>query len=206
MPITIETNALRALLPFAPKDDVRYYLNGIYVSPTRRVAVATDGHTLFCVRLADTTEAGPDFIVPRGLVEQALKAAGRKAVDMLLVHDAVAKRCTFSGFGGEVPAAPIDGKFPDFDRVIPQKSSGEAAHYNPDYLVRARDSLRLINGETRASVKFATVHPNGDGPAIVTMGDCGAFALVMPLRKTGGTDDPVAIVRAVTAPPARRPD
>ena len=36
--------------------------------------------------------------------------------------------------GSKIHIAPVDGKFPDVNRVIPQKPSGEIAHFNYEYL------------------------------------------------------------------------
>ena len=44
---------------------------------------------------------------------------------------------------GRISITPVDGKFPDINRVIPQDPSGEIAHFNYEYLL----ACQKVNGE-----------------------------------------------------------
>ena len=66
--ITIETHVLKAHLIIAPKNDVRFYLNGILVDTVNRRIVSTDGHCMLVTRFDASAIEGdsvPDFIISR---------------------------------------------------------------------------------------------------------------------------------------------
>jgi hypothetical protein len=50
---TIDFKVLKALMLFAGKSDIRYYLNGLHIeqSATGTVAVATNGHVIAIARI-----------------------------------------------------------------------------------------------------------------------------------------------------------
>lgn len=101
--------------------DIRYYLNGMLmqVEGSRLQLVATDGH-----RLAYTTAAieadlpKSEVILPRKTVQEINKLIGRgdDPVTVELLHNQIRFRCGDTVVVSKV----IDGKFPDFERVIPQ--------------------------------------------------------------------------------------
>lgn len=191
---TIPVQILKAALMFAPKADVRYYLRGVCVDPSRRIVVATDGHTLLAARYpgADTDAAdGAAFIVPRETVELGIKSLDRKTAlaETEIEHDSRTRALRVGRVAGEA----IDGTFPDYDKVLPKHPSGKVTQFNADYLARAQDALMLIAGSKTPGVHIAH---NGDAPAILTRDDCGtAFVIVMPCRV--GDTDPLGIMRAV---------
>jgi DNA polymerase-3 subunit beta len=95
---------LQALLLFAAKNDVRYYLNGIYADPAGYL-VATDGHRMLYIK---TGEPGLDVIIPREAAEAAVKMA-KKGQEIPLTKTSI----------GQVTYTTVDGKYPDWRRAIP---------------------------------------------------------------------------------------
>ncbi len=105
------------------QQDVRYYLNGLLLEtgPNRLRAVATDGHRLaLCDAEAGIAEgnAPHQVIVPRkGVLELARLMSDENAnVRISLGANyirAVGKDFTFT-------SKLVDGKFPDYDRVLPR--------------------------------------------------------------------------------------
>ncbi len=103
--------------------DVRYYLNGLLLelSPNAVRAVATDGHRLaVCDRELNTGVAvQQQIIVPRKgvteLVRMLAHLDGEVSVGVGQNHMRV------STAGQSITTKLIDGKFPDYERVIPKE-------------------------------------------------------------------------------------
>ena len=112
---------LLALVQYAmAQQDIRYYLNGLLlvVSENELRAIATDGHRLAMV-VEETDEALPhtEVILPRKTVIELsrLLAESDEAVSVTLG----ASQAVFRFGGTELASKLIDGKFPDYERVIP---------------------------------------------------------------------------------------
>ena len=75
MQFTIKTNELKALLICAAKNDISYYLNGIHFesTPNGIIAASTDGHRLLCINLPSEQAEGIKALIPRALIEAAVK-------------------------------------------------------------------------------------------------------------------------------------
>ena len=104
------------------QQDIRYYLNGLLLvadGSTLR-AVATDGHRL---AYAETTLENPvaarqEIIIPRKTVQELSRqlADNSEALEVLIGPAQI----TFRFASIELASKLIDGKFPDYERVIPQ--------------------------------------------------------------------------------------
>lgn len=129
-------------------NDVRYYLNGLmwaFKSNTFSM-VATDGHRL-AVRHYDAATCGADF----GDMDQQVILPS-KAVSELLRLLQYAGECTISVGQNHVKVdlnertfitKLIDGKFPDYQRVIPSKSEFEI-HVPRETLLSAVSRVALV--------------------------------------------------------------
>ena len=102
------------------QQDIRYYLNGllILVEEEKLTLVATDGHRLAHIATSlDGTNQRAEAILPRKAVLELVKLLGdtEDSVELQIQQNQV--RCQF----GEVDLVSkvVDGKFPDFTRVIP---------------------------------------------------------------------------------------
>ena len=104
------------------QQDVRYYLNGLLLelSSKRVRAVATDGHRLaMCDLDADVADLpAQQVIVPRkGVMElQRLLADGEEPAKIALGTNHVRVELPGLRFTSKL----IDGRFPDYDRVVPK--------------------------------------------------------------------------------------
>ncbi|MDR2852555.1 MAG: DNA polymerase III subunit beta [Burkholderiaceae bacterium] len=100
--------------------DIRYYLNGIlFVAEGRQLSlVATDGHRLaFTSALLDAEVPRQEVILPRKTVLelQRLLSDAEGTIEMQFAGN----QARF-GFGGmEFVTKLVEGKFPDYNRVIP---------------------------------------------------------------------------------------
>lgn len=125
-------NVVKALLVFAARGDVRYYLNGVHV---RRegdgvLLEATDGHRLLRVWLHDTLgfdDAGTDLILGREQLDMAVKAYKDLYFSGLQLHDITLKT--------------IEGRFPDVPRVLGREPREKATGIDLDLLGTSAKAL-----------------------------------------------------------------
>ncbi len=106
------------------QQDVRYYLNGLLfeIGPDYLRAVATDGHRLAAAEIQLETPVGEEprqIIVPRkGVIEmQRLLANGEAEVELIIGANAL----RLAVAGARLTSKLIDGRFPDYERVIPRQ-------------------------------------------------------------------------------------
>jgi DNA polymerase-3 subunit beta len=104
------------------QQDVRYYLNGtlIETSGTTLRAVATDGHRLSMAEteLSEAATTSQQVIVPRkGILELQRILAGEGELELTIGSNHVRAQIGDIRFTSKL----IDGKFPEYGRVIPAK-------------------------------------------------------------------------------------
>ena len=101
--------------------DIRYYLNGIlFVAEGQQLSlVATDGHRLaFSSSMLDVEVPKQEVILPRKTVLEMQRLLSDKegAIEMQFA----ANQAKFSFEGMEFVTKLVEGKFPDYNRVIPR--------------------------------------------------------------------------------------
>ncbi|MDO9435770.1 DNA polymerase III subunit beta [Hydrogenophaga sp.] len=101
--------------------DIRYYLNGIlFVAEGQQLSlVATDGHRLaFASATLDVEVPKQEVILPRKTVLELQRLLSDKegAIEMQFA----ANQAKFSFDGMEFVTKLVEGKFPDYNRVIPK--------------------------------------------------------------------------------------
>ena len=137
------------------RQDVRYYLNGLLfeVTPQQVKAVATDGHRLAVAQLDAETgvEESKSIIIPRkGVIELARLLTGED-VELKVRVGTNAVRMTIDDV--RFSSKLIDGKFPDYGRVVPDVEQCDKR------LSMDRESLRqcLVRASVLSSDKHRTV-------------------------------------------------
>jgi DNA polymerase III subunit beta len=101
--------------------DIRYYLNGIlFVAEGKRLSlVATDGHRLaFASAELDVEVPKQEVILPRKTVLELQRLLSDK--EGALEMQFAANQAKFSFDGMEFVTKLVEGKFPDYNRVIPK--------------------------------------------------------------------------------------
>ena len=103
------------------QQDIRYYLNGLLlvVDGKNVIAVATDGHRLaFCQVATEQEFPRQEVIIPRKTILelQRLLEETDQPVDLEIATNQV--KLTFSDI--ELISKLVEGKFPDYTRVIPK--------------------------------------------------------------------------------------
>jgi len=108
------------------QQDVRYYLNGLLIETGKKSvrAVATDGHRLaLCeVELEGAGNEEQQVIVPRkGVLELQRLLSGEGDVTLELGSNHMRVQLEGIRFTSKL----IDGRFPEYDRVIPKEADNE---------------------------------------------------------------------------------
>ncbi|MGI9439957.1 MAG: DNA polymerase III subunit beta [Parvibaculales bacterium] len=165
MPVTfaLSSSELRRLIDktrFAiSTEETRYYLNGIYLhvlddeNPMLR-AVATDGHRLARVQMPRPTGADkmPAIIVPRKTVSEVQKLLEEEEGEVALqVSDT---RINFAFADIVLTSKLIDGKFPDYTRVIPTEND-KTLSVDAKSLSQSVDRVAAISSEKSRAVKLS---------------------------------------------------
>jgi DNA polymerase-3 subunit beta len=137
--------------------DIRYYLNGIlFVAEGKQLSlVATDGHRLaFASATLDVEVPKQEVILPRKTVIelQRLLSDADGAIDMQFANN----QAKFSFDGMEFVTKLVEGKFPDYNRVIPKN------HKNSVTLGRTALLATLQRTAILTSDKFKGVRLNID--------------------------------------------
>ena len=136
------------------QQDVRYYLNGLLLESGdgKLRAVATDGHRL---ALSDTvldSETGPknQVIVPRkGVLELQRLLEGDGDVEVALSDNHI--RVVVGGI--RFTSKLIDGRFPDYDRVIPSKETN-VLKADRDVMRHALQRAAILSNEKYRGVRL----------------------------------------------------
>ncbi|MCA3648956.1 MAG: DNA polymerase III subunit beta, partial [Methylobacterium sp.] len=141
-------------------EETRYYLNGIYlhVIDGKLRAVATDGHRLALADVAAPAGASgmPGVIVPRKTVSELLKLVSEASEAVTVELSSVKIRVSTGAV--VLTSKLIDGTFPDYQRVIPQRND-KLMIVERDEFARSVDRVSTISSERGRAVKFAL----GDG-------------------------------------------
>ena len=166
---------LKAVSLAADKSDVRYYLNGIVVRNGE--IAASNGHMALMIK-SESIKSDGEYIIDNDTLKMVLTAhKGIKGDTRIEVVDSVA----ITG-KSKISITPVDGKFPDVNRVIPQEPSGEVAHFNYEYLL----ACQKANGEfLDRKYHWIKLQHNGDkGAKFESEDDAGnkLIGVVMPVR------------------------
>ncbi len=136
------------------QQDVRYYLNGMLLETGGKHvrAVATDGHRLALCQ-AELDGASLDeqqVIVPRkGVLELQRLMSGEGTLDVELGANHVRIQLDGIRFTSKL----IDGRFPEYDRVIPKESSNELSA-DRDTLRSALQRTAILSNEKYRGIRL----------------------------------------------------
>ncbi len=194
--ITIQINKtkLAAAAIFAAKKDIRYYLNGVCLEIGNNGArlVATDGHAMIIINLlgpvtsgTETLEKPIQVILSNDDIKRFKPVKSRNAFANEITVTVEPKQSDGKQYikvydnGATFSFPAIDGHFPDYRRVFPRTISGEAAQYNPNFLVKAHDAALMLGYKNPC----VNVGHNGPKAALVDIGAMDEVAIVlMPMR------------------------
>lgn len=210
---------LRALLAFAPKGKLNAQLQHVHFIPQKLAALATDGCTLVVARTSmypDRAESADTFVVERGALDDAYKAA-KKAETIIVARHNEAEVEVYVRRDVEPPhwhkrVAPVDVPTPPFEAVIPNLSGREtvAPSYavDCDYLSRAC----LVQSALDTQRPHVVFHQPNDhmSPIVIDAEDTWTkwTVVVMPVRDGRNVEnvspgDPIDATKPVAAAPAK---
>lgn len=141
------------------QQDVRYYLNGVLliVDGNKLKAVATDGHRLaYNAGTIDGKHEKQEIILPRKAVMELSKLLADSEENVELEFSQQQVKATFSGI--TLITKVIEGKFPDYERVIPKYDN----HLNMDrsMIQQALQRAAILSNEKFRGVRFVLTEKN----------------------------------------------
>ncbi|MCO1348085.1 DNA polymerase III subunit beta (plasmid) [Burkholderia vietnamiensis] len=135
------------------QQDIRYYLNGmlLVVDGDQLMAVATDGHRLAfsSMKIEGGMFGRQEVIVPRKTILELQRLL--EDIDDTVTIDIAQTQAKFTFGGVELVSKLVEGKFPDFQRVIPK------AHKNTFEIGREELQRSLQRAAILTSDKFKGV-------------------------------------------------
>ena len=186
MQASINIATLKAVNLAASTEEARYYLKGVYVEVTASTVTytATNGHILLS-RREDSAEPNTltgSWIIPSDFIKGAKPGRGTDYAAMVTVpgpNDS--KMLAFTGTITGM-AAPVEGTFPPYQRIIPATVDGKPGQYDGNYTGTFAKFAKAI-GRT-----YFHIHHNGESAAPVSFGHAGTVGIIMPVRHTPGGD------------------
>jgi DNA polymerase-3 subunit beta len=156
--ITLPQKTLKHLLQLVQfamaNQDIRYYLNGMLLSIDGQTlrTVATDGHRLsYAETTLESAFAPQEVIVPRKTVQELSKllADSDAPVSLAIGSNQVTIRLPHT----ELVSKVIDGKFPDYQRVIPQNQPNRLKA-NRQTVMQALQRASILSNEKFRGVRL----------------------------------------------------
>jgi len=156
--LTLPQRQFRSLIKLAEfamaQQDIRYYLNGmlLVIDKGSLQAVATDGHRLSWASVAtggDYTRA--EVILPRKTVLELSKLL--EDSDAPVTIDLLANQARFRFGNVELVSKVVDGKFPDYNRVIPA-GHGKRIELERAGLLSALQRAAILSNEKFRGVRL----------------------------------------------------
>ena len=155
---TLSQTALKSLLQqtqaFMAHQDVRYYLNGLLLttSDNTLIAAATDGHRLAKAWIANAPVSDDiHIIIPRKGVMELLRllSDSDEPVTVRVGKNHIAISSPQFSFISKL----IDGRFPDYSRVIPKKTE-LTLPLDRDQLKEALQRVMILCSEKHKAIRF----------------------------------------------------
>ncbi len=180
--VKIPFKYIEAAMLIAPKQDVRYYLNGVFFD--EECIVVTDGHRL--LKIKHSADISEPFIVPCEALDTLRKQLTKKqresdvrlpAVDTLLEISDKYLECA----GKVAKWQPVDGTFPEYQRVVPSTNETKLHHcFNWNYMADFQKMNAIFGGGNGSGVSLYT---NGErGAKVEFKADDKALGVIMPIR------------------------
>ncbi len=137
------------------QQDVRYYLNGMLFvfNPGLQVVVATDGHRLTKTKNQEnqSVDVGCQVIVPRKTISEVLKLIHPDQVEITILLEENHIQFVHPQF--TLTSKLIEGRFPDYHKVIPHKTDHQAL-INKNLLKQSLLRVAILSNEKNKGVRF----------------------------------------------------
>ncbi len=141
------------------QQDIRYYLNGVLlvIDKNELKLIATDGHRLAFIKtnLVDFHEK-QEIILPRKTISELIKLL--IDTDEEIIIELTKNQAKFSFSNTSLITKIIDGKFPDYDRVIPNYSNHLIL--NKAVITQALQRAAILSNEKFKGIRFVLTDKN----------------------------------------------
>lgn len=151
--VEVKRAQIRAALIFSAVKDIRYYLNGVCLHIGEcgdARLVSTDGHRMAIIKLCDQSDATPgEYILPNDALK-SIKKSGKFDIALRLTIESQNFRLIDPVDNSILcGAALIDGKFPDYQRVmhLPDAESISPGAFNAAYLADIQKALKELGSK-----------------------------------------------------------
>ena len=163
---------LKAVM-LAAKKDVRHCLNGVMVRNGE--LAATNGHMALIIK-SDSIKSDGEYIIGNDTIKLIIN------IHKFIKGDNPVKVAHGMTTRNMISIIPIDGKFPDVNRVITQYPSGEIGHFNYEYLLKCKKANNVFLGHKHPWIKLQ--HNGQAGAKFESEDDDGnkLIGVVMPVR------------------------
>lgn len=191
--IEIRQKDLKAVALAMAVKDLRYYLQGVLIEFNRAQTriVATDGHRLHIIQTEGSSMVCQpiSFIMPADLVKHCIKVKGpRGIVDPIITlsYESVEGKIEARlPDGSSIVASAIDGKFPDYARIVrdgctPMEGEPIAQVFNQAYVSDAMEALAIYLEHRGSTPPAFGLRPRGTACGVLASGDF--LAMIMPMR------------------------
>lgn len=184
--LSIESKYIAAVMVAAAKNDIRYYLNSLCleIGQYETKLVATDGHRLLVASVLaaqdDLTEL-TTVILPRAMLDR-IKLKGNTLIQIDYNQGKLEHEVKVTYDGKTEVGRTIDGKYPDWRRIVPESVSGEVAQFNRSCMADFAKVAAFLKEKTKLPYANVRITPNGPGAAWVAFEKEPVFGLIMPQR------------------------
>ena len=167
---------LSAIALFAGKKDIRYYLNGVHFELLDGVLriVATNGHFAATAVLARNID-GPNFKATLATEHIVTLCKNKNGIDLNIEPSSIG--LTIFNFG-YTRAMAVEGKYPEWHRVVTESNSPEKIGYYDATLLATIAKASIVSGFNKNG--FYSLSQRGTNAAPFYFGPISG--IVMPLR------------------------
>ena len=141
------------------QQDIRYYLNGVLlvIDKNELKLIATDGHRLAFIKtnLIEFHEK-QEVILPRKTINELTKLL--TATDEEIIIELAKNQARLNFSNTSLITKIIDGKFPDYDRVIPNYSNHLTL--NKAIITQALQRAAILSNEKFKGIRFVLTEKN----------------------------------------------
>lgn len=193
MKLNIQARLVAAIYQFGARNDIRYYLNGVYVEPIPGggvLIVATNGHAMGMWRDIGGEVERPAILRIGKQLEAA--CAGSEALRLKIIDDrlVVVDKLGIEIFiqhhdGLKAGSWEIEGMFPRWEKVVPPSYDGPAlsSALNARYVKLVHKALKI--GHDAAGNHAITVMQKSAESSIAVLSAAvpDFFGVIMPIRE-----------------------
>jgi len=164
---TIPSALIAGMLPCAAKNDIRHYLNGVFIEPRngKLIAVSTDNYVMCIAHTALGWDLG-EIIIPRDVCEKLAKMKG----DIVFSSAGEGRRFKATCGSSTIEFAAIDDRFPTWRDIVPGQTEQAPAAFAPGILGQIIKSAQAFAEEFGGKLTGIMLRPVGQSLMLAGLG------------------------------------